>query len=372
MSSAPDDLLGGVGDPALNKGTRAGPDTAAKSTSSGNSGLTKAKRAKNDEFYTRIEDIERELVHYRDHFRDKVVLLNCDDPEWSNFWRYFELNFEFLGLKKLISTHYTGLDGENPPPSYKLEIVRGQDLNGDGKIDGHDLVRTELVGDGDFRSAEGVALLKEADIVVTNPPFSLFREYVSQLIEHDKKFVILGNMNAVTYKEIWPLVQRGELWWGPSINSGDRAFRVPAHYPLEASGCWQDDEGVKWIRVKGVRWFTNLDHSRRHEEIPLFRKFDPDVYPRYDNYDAINVDKVADIPVDYDGEMGVPITFLGKHNPGQFELVGSFNAGAAGQALGSVPTPTLIQGVEKLWNGPVVSMRPLYKRVVVRRVVRTP
>lgn len=326
-------------------------------TANGNSSLSAARTAKNDEFYTRLEDIENELKHYRGHFRDKVVLLNCDDPEWSNFWRYFELNFEFLGLKKLIATHYTGLGSKNAPPSYKLEIVRGRDLNQDGRIDGHDLVRTELEGDGDFRSAECVALLEEADIVVTNPPFSLFREYVAQLMEHGKKFVIVGNMNAVTYKEVWSQIQAGNLWIGamPSF----MGFRVPADSEPRETRYWQDDDGQKWRSLGNACWFTNLDHDRRHEEVPLFRSYTPDEHPAYDHYDAINVDKVADIPLDYDGLMGVPITFLGKHNPEQFEIVDANDCRKAGVN----PKPHgLIKDKEAAING-----KPKYVRIVIRR-----
>lgn len=279
-----------------------------------NANLTAAKKAKNDEFYTQLTDIEKELAHYHDQLRDKIIFCNCDDPEWSNFWRYFDLNFDFIGIKALIATHY---DPEKP--TYKLEIRRNP-------VTGVKLppVRTDLKQNGDFRSPECVELLKECDVVVTNPPFSLFREYVAQLMQYDKKFVIIGNMNAITYKEIFPLIKGDRLWYGPSISSGDREFGVPDSYPLQAAGFRVDEHGKKYIRVKGVRWYTNLDHAKRHEPLTLFRRYadDPSKYPKYDNYDAINVDKTADIPEDYDGVMGVPISFLDKYCPEQFEILG--------------------------------------------------
>lgn len=279
-----------------------------------NSNLTAAKKAKNDEFYTQLGDIERELVYYQEHFRDKIIFCNCDDPEWSNFWRYFDLNFDFIGIKALIATHY---DPEKP--TYKLEIRRDP-------VTGEKLppVRTDLKQNGDFRSPECVELLKSCDVVVTNPPFSLFREYVAQLMQYEKKFIIIGNMNAITYKEIFPLIKDDRLWYGPSISSGDREFGVPDSYPLQAAGFRVDEQGKKYIRVKGVRWYTNLDHAKRHEPLTLFRRYadDPGRYPKYDNYDAINVDKTVDIPEDYDGVMGVPISFLDKYCPEQFEILG--------------------------------------------------
>lgn len=279
-----------------------------------NSNLTAAKKAKNDEFYTQLTDIEKELVHYHDQLRDKIIFCNCDDPEWSNFWHYFDLNFDFIGLKALIATHY-----DLEKPTYKLEIRRDP-------VTGAKLppVRTDLKQNGDFRSSECVELLKSCDVVVTNPPFSLFREYVAQLMQYDKKFVIIGNMNAITYKEIFPMIKGDRLWYGPSISSGDREFGVPDSYPLQAAGFRVDEHGKKYIRVKGVRWYTNLDHAKRHEPLTLFRRYadDPGKYPTYDNYDAINVDKTADIPEDYDGVMGVPISFLDKYCPEQFEILG--------------------------------------------------
>lgn len=280
-----------------------------------NAELHKAKTAKKDEFYTQLTDIEKELQYYREHFKDKIVFCNCDDPEYSNFWHFFKQRFKLWGLKKLISTHY-----EPDKSSYSLELSR--DTNSDGKIDNLDIIKTPLKGNGDFRSEECIELLKEADIVVTNPPFSLFREYVAQLMEYDKKFLIIGNVNAVSYKEIFPLIKNNRMWIGCSIHSGDREFRVPEDYPLNAAGSRIDEAGNKYIRVKGVRWYTNLDFPKRHEDLKLFRQYSPEVYPKYDNYNAINVDKTADIPCDYFGVMGVPITFLDKYNPEQFEILG--------------------------------------------------
>ncbi len=292
-----------------------------------NTDLNKANQAKKDEFYTQITDIEKEMRYYREHFRGKVVFLNCDDPEWSNFWLYFQLNFYELGLKKLIATHY-----EESKPSYRMDIVSTD--NGE-QCGIPDYVKTPLKQNGDFRSPECIEILKEADIVITNPPFSLFREYIAQLIEYKKHFIILGNVNAITYKEVFPLIMNNQVWFGASIHSGDREFLVPDTYPLNASGYRIDEQGRKYIRVKGVRWFTNLDYDERHEELPLYRTYNPEEYPHYDNYDAIEVSKTADIPCDYDGVMGVPITYIDKYNPDQFEIIGMAKRGAGDPALKS-------------------------------------
>jgi hypothetical protein len=306
--------------------------------------LDKAKVAKKDEFYTQLADIENELRHYRQHFRGKTILCNCDDPYESNFFKYFANNFNAFGLKKLIATCYNGSpvvgqelplfaideEGKEKKVAYKVEITEVKDMNGDGRVDLADVryliqndnnVLSILKENGDFRSRECIELLKEADIVVTNPPFSLFREYVAQLMKYEKKFIIIGNMNAITYKEIFPLIKNNQLWTGPSITSGDRKFWVPDDYELRAAGCGVDETGRKFIRVKGVRWFTNLDHKKRHEELILYHTYSPEEYPKYDNYDAINVNATNDIPIDYDGAMGVPITFLDKYNPDQFEII---------------------------------------------------
>lgn len=302
-----------------------------------NKQLTGAKKAKKDEFYTQLADIEVELKHYREHFKGKIVLCNCDDPRMSNFFYYFVLNFHFLGLKKLITTCYKNqnpdLCSENISEQAVYLVYEGEDIGIPPKPSIAGLVRP-LEGDGDFRSKECIAFLEEADIVVTNPPFSLFREYVAQLIKYDKKFIIIGNINAVTYKEIFPLIQRDQVWLGPSIHSGDREFEIPSSYPLEAAGSRTDNEGRRYIRVKGVRWFTNLDFPQRHEELTLYKKYSPEGYPHYDNYDAINVDKVADIPRNYDGVMGVPITYLDKHNPDQFEILGITESNGRGFSTG--------------------------------------
>ena len=305
----------------------------------GNTNLHHANRARQDEFYTQLPVIEAELRHYKDHFRGKTVFCNCDDPYESNFFKYFAMNFNFLGLKKLIATCYDPspvAGGELPlfeptgKRAYKIVITEVPDVNGDGAVDLADVelliknrknVLTTLAGNGDFRSDECVELLQEADIVVTNPPFSLFREYIAQLIQYEKKFLIIGNINAVTYKDVFPLIAGNRLWLGASIHSGDREFAVPQNYPLKAAGFRIDAKGNHFIRVKGVRWFTNLDYPQRHEELVLYKRYTPEEYPKYDNYDAINVDKTTDIPYDYDGVMGVPITFLDKYNPEQFEIV---------------------------------------------------
>lgn len=313
---------------------------------SGNSGLSNAIKAKKDEFYTQLTDIEKEMRYYRGHFKGKTVFCNCDDPFESNFFKYFVLNFNKLGLNKLIATCYAtspianqqlslfdvvGGNEESKDKPYKAIVTKVYDKTGDGGVDMFDVAElfksgenelTELAGDGDFRSEECLELLDEADIVVTNPPFSLFRDYVATLMEHKKKFIIIGNVNAITYKEVFPLIMNNKIWIGASIHSGDRAFHVPDDYPLNASGCGIDADGRKFIRVKGVRWWTNLDYRQRHEELILVKKYSPENYSSYDNYDGINVDATSDIPCDYAGMMGVPITFLDKYSPDQFEILG--------------------------------------------------
>ena len=328
-----------------------------------NRNLSAAKAAKKDEFYTQYIDIQKEVEAYLefdpDTFRGKVVYCNCDDPFESNFFKYFAANFNRLGLKKLVTTSYDGspIAGEQltfleydegngerqKPKAIAVEIEEVKDINGDGSTGIEDVElflqqnphsRRRLAEGGDFRSAECIALLKEADIIVTNPPFSLFREYVAQLVEHGKKFLIIGNVQVITYKEIFPLIKADKLWLGVTIHSGDREFRIPDHYPLKAAGWRVDENGVKYIRVKGVRWWTNLDHGRRREKLPLMTMQDnlrfskhkeikgKAAYDRYDNFDAIEVPFTDAIPSDYDGMMGVPITFLDKYNPDQFEIIG--------------------------------------------------
>lgn len=279
----------------------------------GNSNLQDSKANKQDEFYTQLSMIEDELKHYREYFKDKVVYCNCDDPRESNFWKYFAINFEFLGLKKLIATHY-----DEKKPTYKLELVR--DINGDNKINENDIVETPFTQNGDFRSPECIELLKEADIVVTNPPFSLFRQYIGQLMEYDKQFIIIGRMGAATYKEVFPLFKENKVWLGN--NSGHFWFRVPNSYEEKKTDFKIDENGNKWRRMGNIAWFTNLPIKKRFEPLILFKKYDPETYPKYDNYDAIEVGAVADIPCDYYDVMGVPLTFLDKYDPEQFEILG--------------------------------------------------
>ena len=307
-----------------------------------NKNLNAAKTAKKDEFYTQMTDIERELQHYWKHFRDKVVLCNCDDPYESNFFKYFALRFNQLGLKKLICTCYNGspvqgnelmidfgdFTDEPKKIAYKVEITEVKDLNGDGAVDLSD-VQYLLKNDknvistlktGDFRDPECIVLLKQADVVVTNPPFSLFREYIGQLMEYEKKFLIIGNQNNITYKEVFPLLMNNQVWLG--FKSGDMAFRVPEDYEARETRYWQDETGQKWRSLGNICWFTNLDHIKRHEELDLVCHYSSEEYPHYDNYNAIEVSHVQDIPSDFSGVMGVPVTFLDKYNPEQFEIVG--------------------------------------------------
>ena len=291
---------------------------------SSNTNLRQAKNNKKDEFYTQLADIENELRHYKPHFKDKVVYCNCDDPRISNFFHYFSYNFEHLGLKKLITTCYKNQDADLFSTNESEKAVYLEytgDKNGNSVPDTSEIGIKELKGDGDFRSPESIELLKQADIVVTNPPFSLFREYIAQLIDYDKKFLIIGNLNSVTYKDIFTLIKSNKLWFGQSIHSGDREFRVPEDYPLTAASSRIDVNGNKFIRVKGVRWFTNMDYNERYEDLILHKNYNTDEYSNYDNYNAINVDKTKEIPVDYEGHIGVPITFLDKFNPNQFEII---------------------------------------------------
>ena len=307
-----------------------------------------AKKNKADEFYTQLPDIEAEMRHYKGQFRGKVIFSNCDDPFESNFFKYFAMNFNFLGLKKLISTCYAespvayeqlslfdvkslDIKNDNAKLPYKIEITEVQDENADGAVDLADVeyllknkrnTLTLLNGDGDFRSTECIDLLKEADIVVTNPPFSLFREYVAQLIEYGKKFIIIGSKNAITYMDIFKLIQENKIWLGNGFPNGNAFFKIPEEYSREwANGVYNPETGL--VKFRNVGWFTNLDFKKRHENVTLYKQYKPDEYPRYVNYEAIEVSKVAEIPYDYDGEMGVPITFLDKYNPEQFEIIGS-------------------------------------------------
>ena len=324
-----------------------------------NSTLGTAKAAKNDEFYTQLPDIEHEIQAYVDYdpdvFRDKTILMPCDDPEWSNFTRYFALNFQLFGIRKLISTSYApdakaAKYGVQPPlfpedeqdPKFDRDkwqthgriFVLDRDTNGDNRIDIDDLRWEYLDGDGDFRSREITQLRNEADFIITNPPFSLFREFLKWIIDGGKQFSVIGNMNAITYKEVFPLLKDNKIWLGPSISSGDREFGVPKEYPLNAAGWRIDEEGKHFIRVKGVRWYTNIEHGKRHEPLPLMTMADnlkfsrhKDLrgrkeYQHYDNYDAIEVPYTDAIPSDYTGAMGVPISFLDKYCPEQFKITG--------------------------------------------------
>ena len=311
-----------------------------------NTNLNKAAKAKKDEFYTQLTDIEKELRHYKTQFRGKVVYCNCDDPFESNFFKYFAANFNFLGLKKLMATSYTGspIIGKQLPlfeieglktakkkEPMKIIINEVKDLNEDGAIDLEDvkeLLRSDkntaapLRENGDFRSDECVGLLKEADIMVTNPPFSLFREYVAQLIEYNKKFLILGNQNAITYKEVFKPIKDNKLWLGYD-NGGTKWFQVPDNYEIQTESRIKVEHGVKYFSMGNIAWFTNLDTTKRHEKLTFYKKYNTKEYSKYDNYDAIEVSKYLEIPMDYEGVMGVPITFLDKYNPEQFEIIGS-------------------------------------------------
>lgn len=345
-----------------------------------NKNLNAAKTAKKDEFYTQLTDIERELQHYWQHFRDKVVLCNCDDPYESNFFKYFALRFNQLGLKKLICTCYDGSpvagtqlslfsldkEGNEKKTAYKVEITEVPDVNGDGAIDLTDVellikddknVLSSLHGNGDFRSQECIELLKEADIVVTNPPFSLFREYIGQLMEYGKKFLIIGNQNNVTYKEIFPLLMENKVWLG--YKTGDMAFKVPDDYEARETRYWQDETGQKWRSLGNICWFTNLDHNKRHEMLDLVCRYSSEEYPAYDNYNAINVNKVDNIPYDYDGAMGVPITFLDKYSPDQFDILNANDY----RKNDTIPIKThgLIKDKEGAING-----KPTYVRILIR------
>ena len=297
-----------------------------------NRALGLAKRNKKDEFYTQLSDIENELRHYKSHFKNKVVFCNCDDPRVSNFFKYFVLNFEHLGLKKVIATCYKNQNADlfsqhkcekavyltiTPPLLKRLKLEHGGELTVDSF---KDIKALPLEGNGDFRSLECIELLKQSDIVCTNPPFSLFREYVAQLVKYNKKFLIIGNQNAITYKDIFSLIQSNKLWLGSALSY--IAFKVPDYYEEKSTRFWIDENGQKWRSLGNACWFTNLDYAKRHESLILYRKYNPEEYPKYVNYDAIEVAKTKDIPVDYDGPMGVPITFLDKYCPEQFQILG--------------------------------------------------
>ena len=353
-----------------------------------NKNLNAAKTAKKDEFYTQMSDIEMELQHYWPHFHDKVVLCNCDDPYESNFFKYFALHFNHLGLKKLICTCYNGspiqgdelslpFDFEDEEPkkiAHKVVITEVKDLNGDGAVDLSD-VRILLQNDknvlstletGDFRSKECIELLKEADIVVTNPPFSLFREYIAQLMEYEKKFLIIGHQNAITYKEVFPLIKENRIWLGYGFKGGAAHFFSP-YEDIATAGDHRED----MIRVSGVNWFTNMEIPKRNEELDLVCRYSPEEYPTYENYDAIEVSKTSDIPYDFAGAMGVPITFLDKYNPEQFEIIGQ-TQGDSGKELGLRPYDRALKKYNKsLRDGQLYYMKngipeKPYARVLIR------
>lgn len=353
----------------------------------GNNNLHMSRNDKADEFYTQLSLIESELKHYRPHFKDKTIFCNCDDPYESNFFKYFAMNFNALGLKKLITTCYatspvvgnefqyyadklgqlTFTPAEDDTPiaqigerrPYKVEITEVTDENRDGRIDLTDVeylmrsrnnTMTLLDGDGDFRSPECVELLKEADIVVTNPPFSLFRDYIALLMKHDKQFLIVGNQNAITYREVLPLIRDSKIWLG--YNNGHFWFKVPDSYEEKKTDFKIDENGQKWRRMGNICWFTNLDIEKRHEDMPLFRTYSPEAYPQYDNYDAIEVNRTADIPCDYYGIMGVPITFMQYFNPNQFEILGDSR---------------YHDGQDFSDDINVISGKTLYRRILIRR-----
>ena len=287
-----------------------------------NSHLSKARKIKNDEFYTMIDTVEKELVHYKKHLKNKIVLCNCDDPKSSAFWKYLHLNFSELGLKKLVSTYYN-----EPGVAFKTEYTGGDDNNIENGI------KIQLKGNGDFRSEECLNILDECDVVITNPPFSLFRDFVDVLMKYKKKFLIIGNMNAITCKQIFPFIKDNLLWYGVSIHSSTTKFYIPKDYTITTKNWSKDETGKIYAEFRSIRWFTNLDHNfRLSSKLDLHEHYTPEKYPKYDNYNAINVNKVAEIPCDYDGAMGVPITFMDKYNPEQFEIV-RFRKGDDGRDL---------------------------------------
>jgi hypothetical protein len=360
-----------------------------------------AKKAKNDEFYTQYRDIEKEMNAYLDFnsdvFKDKTILLPCDDPEWSNFTKYFAQNFKKLGIRKLISTSYAP-GSKLPQIPYqptlfelgdeKFDEVKTQvngkiftltrDKTGDGEINLEDLEWKYLEGDGDFRSEEIQRLRDEADVVITNPPFSLFREFLSWVIEENKDFVIIGNINAISYMEVFPLIRDNKVWLGATNFNVGMFFFVPENFVFAATYKFEREiEGRKVSRVPGVCWYTTIDHGKRHKPLDLMtasenikfskhKEIRGQGYKKYDNFDAIEVPFIDAIPSDFPGLMGVPITFVSKYNPNQFEVVGSFNAGTHGAELGAVKTETNVKGKWIQWNGPVVDKQPLYKRIIIR------
>jgi len=322
--------------------------------------LHKAKIEKNDEFYTILSDIERELWHYKKYFKNKVVFCNCDDPRISNFFHYFSYNFKQLGLKKLITTCYKNQNADlfSEHKSEKaIYLEYTGDKNRNNIPDPEEIGIKHLKGDGDFRSKECIELLKQSDIVVTNPPFSLFREYVAQLIEYQKMFLIIGNWNAITYKDIFKLIKGDRIWIGINSNRNFSGFIVPKHYSLHGTEARIDENGNRIVSTNNTCWFTNLDITKRHEDLILYKSYNEKEFSPYDNYDAINVDKAKDIPMDFDGVMGVPITFLNKYNPEQFEIVGLL----AGNIRGLAGIPSKIGK-----DGPYINGKLKYGRILIR------
>lgn len=332
-----------------------------------NSSFADAKKAKEDEFYTQLADIERELKRYKEHFKGKVVYCNCDDPRVSNFFHYFSYSFERLGLKKLITTCYKSQEPNifSNNDSERAVYLEYSGNKGNNVVpDPAEIGIKRLKGDGDFRSAESIELLKQADIVVTNPPFSLFREFVEQLTKYEKKFVLVGNQNAITYKEVFRLIRDNKMWLG--YNNGDMKFRVPDSYAPRAVRFWIDEEGKKWRSLGNACWFTNLDISKRHEDMVLYKTYDPCEYQTYANYEGIEVGRTEHIPMDYKGPMGVPITFLDKYNPDQFEIIG--NSRELGIPISSIAEKgTYTQGGPRFYlpnrDG---TYRRMYDRLVIR------
>jgi len=328
-----------------------------------NKNLHTAKKAKNNEFYTQLTDIENELRHYKPHFKDKVVYCNCDDPRVSKFFFYFSHQFEHFGLKRLIATCYKNQQPDlfsqhDSERAIYLEYLGNQD--GNRRPDPHEITVNQLQGDGDFLSPECIELLKlkQADIVVTNPPFSLFREYVAQLIQYEKKFLIIGPRNAITYRDVFPLIKSNQMWLGYGFNAGNAYFKT--NYPDQfVAGVYNPETGL--VKFRNVVWFTNLPHKKRNEELILYKKYSPEEYPKYDNYDAIEVSKTKDIPKDWSGAMGVPITFLDKYNPDQFEILGSDY---------DVKVGLLPEIIRPEWKGKIdrgyVNGKRIYARIIIR------
>lgn len=366
-------------------------ETITSDKTSGNTNLNRAGIAKKDEFYTQLCDIDAELQFYKSSFKDKVVLCNCDDPFESNFFKYFIIHFNELKIKKLIATcyQYSSFSGYEYPvekllapypvgqeKAYKAVVTFVDDSliqNGKNKFISKGLFSLpgnsiELLNEnGDFRSNECIALLDSSDVVVTNPPFSLFRDFIGTLISKEKKFLIIGNINAATYKEVFPLIRDNKIWLGASVHSGDRKFYVPDTYPLNAAGCGYDDNGKRYIRVKGIRWYTNLDMAQRHQGLGLSKTYNPKEYPMFDNYNAINVSRTANIPYDYPGIMGVPITFLDKYDPDQFDILMLANGNVRAN---SKPETLKLVGYKRHVNDKggvgVIDGKRSYARILIR------